>query len=131
MLMPTQRALPHMTSGSTIIFISTDMTDASTVQSQFLLYVATKGAMNQMVKVLARDLAGAGIRVNAISPGATSTESFHKAIDENKARLIASHHPFNRIGSADEIAAAVSLLWRKDSRWITGQVLRVNGGSIV
>ncbi|KAL2844567.1 hypothetical protein BJY01DRAFT_248076 [Aspergillus pseudoustus] len=126
-----QKALPHMTSGSTIIFISTDMTDASVVPSHFLLYVSTKAAMNQMVKVLARDLAGAGIRVNAISPGATSTESFHKAMDEDKAMLIANQHPFNRIGRADEIAAAVSLLWRKDSSWITGQVLRVNGGSIV
>ncbi|KAL4756330.1 putative oxidoreductase, short-chain dehydrogenase/reductase family [Aspergillus foveolatus] len=126
-----QKALPHMPSGSTIIFISTDMTDAAVVPSHFLLYVSTKAAINQMVKVLARDLAGAGIRVNAISPGATSTESFHKAMDENKARLIASQHPFSRIGRADEIAAAVSLLWRKDSGWITGQVLRVNGGNIV
>ncbi|GKZ75525.1 hypothetical protein AnigIFM56816_000178 [Aspergillus niger] len=106
-----QRALPHMTSGGTIIFISTDMTDASTV--------------------LARDLAATGIRVNAVSPGATSTESFHKAMDENKAKMLASHHPFNRIGRADDIAAAVSLLWRTDSGWITGQVLRVNGGSVV
>lgn len=87
--------------------------------------------MNQMVKVLARDLAGAGIRVNAISPGPTSTYSFQKAVDEKKARLLANQNPFNRIGRADEIAAAVSLLWRKDSGWITGQVLRVNGGSIV
>ncbi|RDH30144.1 hypothetical protein BDQ94DRAFT_181723 [Aspergillus welwitschiae] len=126
-----QRALPHMTSGGTIIFISTDMTDASTVMPQFLLYVSTKAALNQMVKVLARDLAATGIRVNAVSPGATSTESFHKAMDENKAKMLASHHPFNRIGRADEIAAAVSLLWRKDSGWITGQVLRVNGGSVV
>ncbi|KAI2912827.1 hypothetical protein CBS147371_7187 [Aspergillus niger] len=125
------RALPHMTSGGTIIFISTDMTDASTVMPQFLLYVSTKAALNQMVKVLARDLAATGIRVNAVSPGATSTESFHKAMDENKAKMLANHHPFNRIGRADEIAAAVSLLWRKDSGWITGQVLRVNGGSVV
>lgn len=120
-----------MASGSTVIFISTDMTDTSTVPSQFLLYVSTKAAMNQMVKVLSRDLAGAGIRVNAVSPGATSTESFHRAMDENKARLIANHHPFHRIGRADEIAAAVSLLWSKDSGWISGQVLRVNGGYIV
>ncbi|KOC14648.1 putative oxidoreductase, short-chain dehydrogenase/reductase family [Aspergillus flavus AF70] len=127
----TQKALPHMPPGGAIIFISTDMTDADVVPPHFLLYVSAKAAMNQMVKVLARDLAGAGIRVNAISPGATSTDSFQKAVDEKKARLLANQNPFNRIGRADGIAAAVSLLWRKDSGWITGQVLRVNGGSIV
>ncbi|GKZ16959.1 hypothetical protein AbraIFM66951_005686 [Aspergillus brasiliensis] len=126
-----KKALPHMQPGSTIIFISTDMTDASSVAANFLLYTSTKAAMNQMVKVLARDLAGMGIRVNAISPGATSTESFHRAMDETRAQMIASHNPFNRIAETDEIAAAVSLLWGKDSAWISGQVLRVNGGSIV
>ncbi|KAK9636668.1 hypothetical protein HCH54_009956 [Aspergillus fumigatus] len=87
--------------------------------------------MNQMVKVLARDLAGAGIRVNAVSPGATSTASFHKAMDETRVQMIASHNPFNRIAEPDEIAAAVSVLWGKDSGWISGQVLRANGGGIV
>ncbi|KAJ5904845.1 oxidoreductase short-chain dehydrogenase/reductase family [Penicillium subrubescens] len=131
MLTTFQKALPHMTPGSKIIFISTDMTDASVIQPQFLLYVSTKGAMNQMVKVLARDLASSGIRVNAISPGATSTDSFHRVVDESKERILASHNPFNRIAHAEEIAAGVSLLWGKDSDWISGQVLKVNGGSIV
>ncbi|KAH1341065.1 hypothetical protein KXV68_000231 [Aspergillus fumigatus] len=102
----SQKALPYMQPGSTIIFISTDLTDASSVPPHFLLYVSTKGAMNQMVKVLARDLAGAGIRVNAVSPGATSTASFHKAMDETRVQMIASHNPFNRIAEPDEIAAA-------------------------
>ncbi|GKZ32425.1 hypothetical protein AbraIFM66950_001803 [Aspergillus brasiliensis] len=128
---PSQKALPYMQPGSTIIFISTDMTDASSVAANFLLYTSTKAAINQMVKVLARDLAGMGIRVNAISPGATSTESFHRAMDETRAQMIASHNPFNRIAETDEIAAAVGLLWGKDSAWISGQVLRVNGGNIV
>jgi len=120
-----------MKPGSQIIFISTDMTDASVIHPQFLLYVATKGAMNQMVKVLARDLASNGIRVNAISPGPTRTDAFHRVVDEDRAKMIASHNPFNRIANAEEIAAAVSLLWRDDSNWISGQVLKVNGGSIV
>lgn len=120
-----------MKPGSKIIFISTDMTDASVIPPQFLLYVSTKAAMNQMVKVLARDLASDGIRVNAISPGATSTESFHRVNDEGTERMLASHSPFNRIAIPEEIAAAVSLLLGEDSNWITGQVLKVNGGCIV
>lgn len=86
--------------------------------------------MNQVVKILARDLAGAGIRVNGVSPGATSTESLHRAMDDEQTRLLASHHPFKRIAEPDEIAAAVSFLWGKDSGWVSGQVVRVNGGSI-
>lgn len=120
-----------MKSGSKVIFISTDMTDASVIPPHFLLYVSTKGAMNQMVKVLARDLASNGICVNAISPGATSTDSFHRVVDEGRARIIASHNPFNRIATAREIAAGVSLLWGEESNWISGQVLKVNGGAIV
>ncbi|GKZ62743.1 hypothetical protein AnigIFM49718_010166 [Aspergillus niger] len=102
-----KKALPYMQPGSNIIFISTDLTDASSVPAHFLLYTSTKAAMNQMVKVLARDLAHMGIRVNAISPGATSTESFHRAQDDTGAQMIASHNPFNRIGEPDEIAAAL------------------------
>ncbi|GKZ17224.1 hypothetical protein AbraIFM66951_009043 [Aspergillus brasiliensis] len=127
----TQKALPHMKPGSKVIYISTDLTDASALRSQFLLYVSTKGAINQMVKVLARDLAGAGIRVNAVSPGATHTELFHKANSEEQTRMVASQNPFKRLAEPDEIAAAVSLLWGEDSVWISGQVIRVNGGGIV
>ncbi|KAF7593909.1 hypothetical protein BBP40_010611 [Aspergillus hancockii] len=126
-----KKALPYMKPGSTIIFISTDLTDSSTLPPHFLLYVSTKGALNQMVKVLARDLASEGIRVNAVSPGATNTESFHQAMDKERVRVVASHNPFNRIAEPDEIAAAVSLLWGKDSTWISGQVLKVNGASVV
>ncbi|KUL87745.1 hypothetical protein ZTR_05877 [Talaromyces verruculosus] len=126
-----KQALPYMRPGSSIIFISTDMTESSTVPSQFLLYVSTKGAMNQMVRALTRDLAEKGIRVNAISPGPTNTEALHKAMSDEKLRIVASHTPFNKIGEPDEIASAVSLLWGKDSAWVTGQILKVNGGYIV
>ncbi|GLA51498.1 hypothetical protein AnigIFM63604_008095 [Aspergillus niger] len=111
-----KKALPYMQPGSNIIFISTDLTDASSVPAHFLLYTSAKAAMNQMVKVLARDLAHMGIRVNAISPGATSTESFHRAHDDTRAQMIASHNPFNRIGEPDEIAAA-------ENRGYLGKVL--------
>ena len=120
-----------MKPGSKVIYISTDLTDASALRNQFLLYVSTKGAINQMVKVLARDLAGVGIRVNAVSPGATNTELFHKANTEDQVRMVASQNPFNRLAEPEEIAAAVSMLWGEDSAWITGQVVRVNGGGIV
>jgi 3-oxoacyl-[acyl-carrier protein] reductase len=120
-----------MKPGSTIIFISTDLTESSSVPPEFLLYVSTKGALNQMVRVLARDLAREGIRVNAISPGATNTALFRDSMSDEQVRMIASQNPFERIGEPHDVAAAVSMLWGKDSSWITGQVLMVNGGSIV
>jgi 3-oxoacyl-[acyl-carrier protein] reductase len=107
------------------------MTDSSTILPQFLLYISTKGALNQMVRALARDLARVGIRVNGVSPGTTHTEALHKAMDEGKRQILAGHNPFNRIADPAEIAAAVSLLWSNDSAWVTGQILKANGGSIV
>ncbi|KAF3397233.1 putative oxidoreductase [Talaromyces pinophilus] len=125
-----KKAIPFMAPGSRIIFISTDLTESSFVRPDFLLYLATKGAMNQMVRVLARDLAKKDIRVNAVSPGATSTELFNQANSDEEIRRIASFNPFGRIGTPEDTAAAVSLLWGGDSAWINGQVLRVNGGTI-
>ncbi|CEL11157.1 hypothetical protein ASPCAL14262 [Aspergillus calidoustus] len=126
-----KQAVPHMSPGSTIIFISSDVTDSSTILPQFLLYVSTKGAMNQTVRALARDLATAGIRVNAVSPGPTGRDALYHAMDDEKVRMLASHNPFKRIGEAAEIAAVVSMLWSNDSAWVTGQILKVNGGSIL
>lgn len=83
-----------------------------------------------MVRVLARDLAKKDIRVNAVSPGATSTELFNQMNSDETIQIIASSNPFGRIGTPEEIAAAVSLLWGGDSAWINGQVLKVNGGTI-
>lgn len=82
-----------------------------------------------MVRVLAQNLAQKNIRVNAISPGATETEQFLINNSNDVVRSLADLSPFKRLGKPDEIATAVSLLWRKESEWITGQVVRVNGGA--
>lgn len=126
-----KKAMRYMKPGSTIIFISTDLTEASSVSPELLLYVSTKGALNQMVRILARDLAREGIRVNAISPGATNTELFRNAMSDEQVRIIASQNPYGKIGEPYDVAAAVGMLWGKDSSWVTGQVLMVNGGSMV
>ncbi|KAJ9315001.1 hypothetical protein DTO271D3_4740 [Paecilomyces variotii] len=124
-----QKAIPHMPPGSTIIFISSDLTDFNTLPPHYLLYISTKATLNQMVRVLAQNLAQKNIRVNAISPGATETEQFLINNSNDVVRSLADLSPFKRLGKPDEIATAVSLLWCKESEWITGQVVRVNGGA--
>jgi 3-oxoacyl-[acyl-carrier protein] reductase len=82
-----------------------------------------------MTRIMAKELATQGIRVNAISPGATGTELFNKTNSVDTIQKIASGNPFNRTADPDEIAEAVSLLWKNESRWITEQVVKVDGGS--
>jgi len=123
-----QKAAPHMPAGSHIIFFSTTLCAASTVMPNYLLYVTTKGAIEQMTRVLSKDLARKDISVNCVAPGPTGTELFLKGKPEGMLKAIASQNPHNRIGEPEEIADAVSFLASERSRWVTGQVLRVNGG---
>lgn len=101
----------------------------STVAPNYLLYCATKGSIEQMTKVLSKDLARKGISVNAVAPGPTGTELFYKGKSEELLKTIASFSPHNRIGAPEEIADAIVFLSGEGSRWVTGQILGVNGGS--
>ena len=94
----------------------------------YLLYNATKGAVEQMTRVLCKDLARRGVSVNAVAPGPTGTELFFKGKSEEILKAIAGFNPHNRIGSPEEIADVVAFLASDNSRWVTGQVVRVNGG---
>ncbi|KAF9330399.1 hypothetical protein BG006_006669 [Podila minutissima] len=113
-----------------IITISTSLTSLSMVQGSHFLYSMTKGALEQMTRVLAKDkeFGGRGITVNTISPGPIDTESFHAGLDVSHAKFFASLHPQNRLGAADDVAGMVSFLASRDSRWVNGQIIRVNGG---
>lgn len=101
----------------------------STVAPNYTLYCATKGAIEQMTKLFSKDLARKGISVNAIAPGPTGTELFFKGKSEQILKTIASFSPHNRIGEPEEIADAIVFFSGEGSRWVTGQVLGVNGGS--
>ena len=117
-----------MASGSHIILISTSLTQASTVMPGYLLYNTTKGAVEQMVRVMSKDLMRQNICVNAVAPGPTGTELFYKGKNEQTLKMIAGFSPANRIGTPEEIADVVLFLSEEGSRWMSGQVLRANGG---
>lgn len=118
-----------MSHGGAIIFISSDLTDYNALPEPLFLYASTKGALNVMVRAMAKSLAPRGIRVNAVSPGPTGTDGFFKSNSPKTAQALADLSPFKRLGTPDEIAAAVSLLWRPESSWISGEVVMVNGAA--
>lgn len=69
-----QKAVPYMSVGSCVILLSTTLTVASTVTANYLLYNASKGAIEQMARVMSKELAPKGIMVNAVAPEPTTTE---------------------------------------------------------
>src|SRR6187402_1340704 len=94
-----QKAVPHMTSGGRIILFSTTLGAASTVTPNYLAYVSSKGAIEQMTRVLSKDLSRKGIMVNAIAPGPTATDLFIKGKPESLLKMIAGFNPQGRIGT--------------------------------
>ncbi|KAK4031625.1 hypothetical protein C8A01DRAFT_41930 [Parachaetomium inaequale] len=128
-----QKVVPHMpTTGSgRVIFVSTGLNTATGVLPAHLLYVATKGAVDQMVRALSKDLAPKGITVNAVAPGPTGTDLFYHGKSEQVLEMLRKQSPFGRFGEPEEIAGVAAFLAGEDSKWVSGQVLRVNGANMV
>ena len=122
-----QKAAPHMSAGGRVILLSTSLCTLSNITPNYLLYVSSKGAIEQMTRILSKDLARKGILVNAISPGPTDTDLFLKGKPEELLQRIASFSPFGRRGQPEEIAEGVAYLAGEGSRWVAGQILRING----
>lgn len=124
----TQAAAPHIPEGGRVVFFSTSLTAATTVTPNYLLYIATKGAVEQMTRVLAKDLGRRGICVNCVSPGPTGTDLFYNGKPQAVVDMIAGWNPMGRIGTPEEVANVVSFLAGHESAWVNGQNMRVNGG---
>jgi 3-oxoacyl-[acyl-carrier protein] reductase len=92
-------------------------------------YSTTKGGMNAFTKALAKELAPSNIQVNAIACGAIDTDMNHFLSEEDKAKLI-EEIPSNRMGTPKEVANLAYFLASKESNYLTGQVLRLDGGWI-
>jgi 3-oxoacyl-[acyl-carrier protein] reductase len=122
-----------MSRGSSIIFLSTSLNVASTVTPGYLTYCASKGAIEQIVRVLSKDLFAKGINVNAIAPGPTATALFLHGKNEQLLQRLKGMSPAGRLGEVEDIAGSIAFLANTSSngsRWVTGQILRVNGGMV-
>lgn len=93
-------------------------------------YAASKGAVETLTPVLARELRGRDITVNAIAPGPTATELFLEGKDEETIASLAKQAPLERLGTPEDIADVAAFLTGPHGRWVNGQVVRANGGII-
>lgn len=91
-------------------------------------YIASKAGVEGLVHVLANELRGRNITVNAVAPGPTGTDLFLKDKTEEQIDHLRKLAPLERLGQPDDIANVVSFLAGPDGAWINGQVLRANGG---
>jgi 3-oxoacyl-[acyl-carrier protein] reductase len=100
------------------------------LQPTYGVYAATKAAVEAMTSVLAKELRGRNITVNAIAPGPTATKLFLDGKPAEVVDRLAKLAPLERLGQPQDIAAAVAFLAGPDGAWINGQTLRANGGII-
>jgi NAD(P)-dependent dehydrogenase (short-subunit alcohol dehydrogenase family) len=125
----TKAVLPHLTTGCSIINTTSDTAFSG---SSFMIdYTATKGAIVSFTRSLSLSLANQGIRVNAVAPGPIWTPLIPSAFTAEEVTTFGTEVPMRRPGQPFELAPAYVLLASDDSSYISGQILFVNGGSIV
>lgn len=125
----TQALAPKLAEHGSVVFVSSLVAQRSSFGGMFAAYAASKGGVEAVALHLASALAGRNIRVNCIAPGAVETDmASFLASEEGRAMVLASQ-AFKRIAQPDDIAGAVAWLAGPDARWVTGQVISVNGGT--
>lgn len=95
---------------------------------QYLSYAISKGGVDSLTETLALEYAKYGIRVNSIGPGATQTPINDWSDEKDKMAALAKHIPMGRVGTPEEMAAAVAFLVCDEASYITGQTLFIDGG---
>jgi 3-oxoacyl-[acyl-carrier protein] reductase len=123
-----REAARRLRSGGRIINFSSSV--VALLQPTYGVYAATKAGVEAMTSVLAKELRGRDITVNAIAPGPTATDLFLKGKPQEVIDHLAKLAPLERLGQPSDVAAAVSFLAGPDAGWINGQTLRANGGII-
>lgn len=114
--------------GGSIIAITTSMVRHAV--PGFGPYAGTKAAVECMVRSMAKEIAPRKVRVNAVAPGPVDTDLFRAGKTDEAKQRSAALSPFNRIGTAKEVAEVVGFLASERASWIHGQVIQPNGGMV-
>jgi 3-oxoacyl-[acyl-carrier protein] reductase len=127
-LLTTKAAVPHLGEGASVINISSAVTSLFIPESA--IYTGTKGAVDAITGVLAKELGPRKIRVNAINPGVVETEGTHSAgfVGGEFESAIVAQTPLGRTGQPSDIANIAVFLASDDAGWLTGEKLTASGG---
>lgn len=123
-----REAAKRMRDGGRIVNFSTSV--VGTKLETYSVYVATKAAVEAMTPILAKEMRGRNITVNAVAPGPTATELFLTGKSPELIERMSKIPPLERIATPEDIAGAVAFLAGPDGGWVNAQVLRVNGGLV-
>jgi len=123
-----REAAKRLRNGGRIINFSTSV--VGTKLENYGIYAATKAAVETMTAILAKEMRGRNITVNAVAPGPTATELFLNGKSPELVDRLARMAPLERLAEPSDIAGVVSFLAGPDGDWVNGQVLRANGGVV-
>lgn len=121
-----QQAARRVRAGGSIVNISTSMVRVA--PPELSAYASSKAAVDVLTRILAKELRGRDVTVNAVAPGPTATEAFLHSTTAAEQEQLAALPPLGRLGQPEDIAGVVSFLVGPAGRWVNGQVVYANGG---
>jgi 3-oxoacyl-[acyl-carrier protein] reductase len=121
-----QQAVRRVRGGGAIVNVSSSLTKLA--RPNYSAYSATKGGVEAITLILARELRGRDVTVNTVAPGPTATALFFEGKSQELIDRIAAEPPLERLGQPSDIAEVIAFL-AGPARWINGQVIYANGGS--
>ncbi|ARP73110.1 3-ketoacyl-ACP reductase [Streptomyces pluripotens] len=123
-----QQAARRIRDGGAVVTFSTSVVGLAF--PGYGAYSASKGAVEALTLILARELRGRDVTVNAVAPGPTATDLFLEGKDEETIARLAAQPPLERLGTPADIAEVVAFLASRAGHWVNGQVIRANGGIV-